>query len=205
MRQHFEARSRRPAAFLDRDGTLLDDTDYVWGPEDVRLLPGAARAVRALNDAGWWVIVVTNQSGVARGHFSHHGLRAINARMEALLAQEHARLDAILYCPHHPWFGCGCRKPNPGMIQQALDHFPIDLATSWVIGDKDVDVELGRRAGCFSALVLTGFGQWTAASGWARRAHLVVPDLEQAVRAILDPHRRVEAIDHPAIHWERHG
>lgn len=176
----------RRAAFLDRDGTLIDDVEYVWGPEDVALLPGAAAAVRALNDAGWLVIVVTNQSGVARGHFSAAELMRTNERVTELLAREGARLDAVLYCPHFPWTGCGCRKPETGMIDQACSRFPIDLPASWVIGDKAVDVELGRRAGCSSALVLTGFGRWE--SRYAR-ADLVAPDLAQAVRAILGMHR----------------
>jgi len=172
----------RPAAFLDRDGTLIDDTDYVYGPEDVALLPGAASAVRALNDAGWLVFVVTNQSGVSRGHFSHAELRRTNERVAALLARDGARLDAVFYCPHLPWSGCGCRKPDTGMIEEACRRFAVDRSASWVIGDKRVDVELGRRAGFASALVLTGFGRW---EGRLVRADLVAPDLHEAVRAIL--------------------
>jgi D-glycero-D-manno-heptose 1,7-bisphosphate phosphatase len=178
------ARRARPAAFLDRDGTLIDDAYYVYGPEDVALLPGAATAVRALNDAGWLVIVVTNQSGVSRGHFSHEELRRTNERVGELLAREGARLDAVYYCPHLPWTGCVCRKPQAGMIDLACSHFAIDRAASWVIGDKGVDVELGRRAGCASALVLTGFGRW---EGGFARADLVAPDLHEAVRTILRP------------------
>jgi D-glycero-D-manno-heptose 1,7-bisphosphate phosphatase len=190
-------RPARPAAFLDRDGTLIDDAYYVYGPEDVALLPGAATAVRALNDAGWLVIVVTNQSGVSRGHFSHDELRRTNNRVAELLAREGARLDGVYYCPHLPWSGCACRKPAAGMIEQACAHFPIDRAASWVIGDKIVDVQLGRSAGCSSALVLTGFGRW---EGRFARADLVAPDLHEAVRAILRP----GGLQGPRpVYWER--
>ena len=185
----------RPAVFLDRDGTLIDELGYLADPAGVRLFPGAAAAVRALNDARLPVVVFTNQSGVARGMFTEDDLAAVHARLRELLAAEGARLDLVLYSPYHPEFGdaryrrrTDCRKPAPGMLLEARDRLDLDLAASWVVGDADRDLEAGRRAGVPGLiLVRTGKGAATAAAhDPKRRRWHVVEDLSAAVRLVLD-------------------
>jgi D-glycero-D-manno-heptose 1,7-bisphosphate phosphatase len=155
----------RAAVFLDRDGTLVDELGYLTDPDRVRLLPGAVEAVRALNEGGVPVFVITNQSGVARGLLTEERLAAIHARLAALLAKGGARVDAVYYCPHHPSEGsgpyrreCECRKPSPGMLRRAADEHGLDLARSFVVGDQPADVETARRAGAQAVTVLTGWG-----------------------------------------------
>lgn len=149
------------AVFLDRDGTLIEDVGFVRRVEDVKLLPEAAEAVSRLNHAGWAVIVVTNQSGVARGLLTEADVAATNQRMMDLLAKKDARVDAIYYCPHLPEgkvpdyaVVCNCRKPRPGMILKAAEDFGIDLGASVMIGDAPRDVEAGLAAGA-RAILLT--------------------------------------------------
>jgi len=153
----------RRAAFIDRDDTLIGDTGYLDDPSGVALLPGAAEAVRLLNAAGVLAVCITNQGGVALGFVSEPVLHDIHDRMRALLAAEGARLDDLLYCPHHPdgtvddyACVCDCRKPEPGMILTAADRHGIDLPQSVMIGDAERDVEAGRRAGCRSVLIRSG-------------------------------------------------
>jgi len=159
----------RIAVFFDRDGTLNEDVGYLRTPEELRLLPGAADAVRRLNERGILACVISNQSGVARGLYTEADLAAIHKRMEADLAGGGAHLDRIYYCPHHPTEGrppynidCSCRKPRTGMLQQAAREFAVDLHRSFVVGDKALDIEAGRAAGTRSILVLTGYGQTAA-------------------------------------------
>lgn len=155
----------REAVFFDRDGTLIEEAHYLADPEQVRLIPGAADAVRALNAAGVLVIVVTNQSGVARGYFPESRVGEVHERLSRLLAEHGATVDAFYYCPHHESKGagayrvaCDCRKPRPGMLLTAARAFDIDLARSWVIGDKACDAGAGAAAGCRTLLVRTGHG-----------------------------------------------
>lgn len=143
----------RRAVFVDRDGTLNLDPHYLKHVDDLVLLPGSAEAIRLLNEAGWLVVVVTNQSGVARGYLTEEMLRLIHERLRQEVGRAGGRFDAIYHCPHLPEAGCACRKPGLGMIQQAQREFPIDLARSWVVGDSRVDVELGQSAGARTALV----------------------------------------------------
>jgi len=152
---------KRAAVFLDRDGTIIADDNYLSEPAQVRLLPGAAEAIRCLRAAGYLIIVVSNQSGIARGLFTEERLAEINRRMEALLAAEGAHLDAIYYCPHLPEGTvakyareCDCRKPAPGLLLRAAREHNIDLSRSWIIGDAERDVEAGRRAGLTSRTIL---------------------------------------------------
>ena len=142
----------RPAAFLDRDGTLIDDVGYVSDPGDVRVLPTVVEALRAFADAGYACVVVTNQSGVARGYFDEAAVDGINAEITAQLAGDGVKLDAFYHCPHYGT-NCNCRKPEPGMIRRAaLDH-GIDIARSAVVGDRGSDIELGQRLGIPGVLV----------------------------------------------------
>ncbi|HEY1472603.1 MAG TPA: HAD family hydrolase [Pseudolabrys sp.] len=140
-------RRPRPAAFLDRDGVLNVDRGYTFKPEDLELIPTAAATVRLLNEAGYTVIVVTNQSGVARGLYPEAAVKQFNAHLQDVLLADGARIDAFYYCPHHPdgkikelAIRCRCRKPQPGMLEQAARDWPIDLSRSFLIGDKDDDL-----------------------------------------------------------------
>jgi len=151
--------------FLDRDGTINEEVGYLSKLEQLRLIPGAAQAIRRLNDAHYLVVLVTNQSGIARGYFSEEFVRETHELLKAMLAREGARIDAAYYCPHHPKAGdssytrmCECRKPGIGMIEQAVSDLRIDVRNSFVIGDKWSDVELGQRAGAHAILVGTGYG-----------------------------------------------
>lgn len=144
---------KRKCVFLDRDGTIAFDVPYCSRAEDFHLIPGAAEAIRTLNQHGFLVVLVTNQSGISRGYFTESTLLAIHQRMEQLLSAYGARLDAIYFCPHHPEDGCKCRKPNSGMIDQATEDFAIDLRGSYVIGDAPSDIELAHTIGCKSVLI----------------------------------------------------
>ena len=141
--------SARGAVFLDRDGTIIEDTGYIADPEAVRLLPGAGPAIARLNRAGRPAIVVTNQSGIARGLLDEAAYAAVARRLEALLAADGARLDAHYHCPHHPDFTgpCECRKPGPLLYQRAAADHELDLAASWWVGDRMRDVLPAERFG----------------------------------------------------------
>ena len=186
--------------FLDRDGTINADVGYLGDPAGLVMLPGAIAGIQAFNRAGWRVIVISNQSGVGRGYFDEAALAAIHDRLIAELAEAGAQLDGIYYCPHQPDAGCECRKPALGLLLQAQREHGIDLGRSWVIGDRPSDIELGRRAGCRTALVLpeaAGPGKG-AGAGNARIEGMVagaisivpdciIPDLAAAAAAILGP------------------
>lgn len=185
----------RPAVFLDRDGTLVDELGFLARAEDLRLLPGAAEAVRRLNEQGLVAVVVTNQSGIARGLFGERELAAVHARLAAELARAGAHLDDVLHCPHHPSEGsppwrqrCPCRKPAPGLVLEAARRHGLALADSWMIGDSLRDLECGARAGLAgSILVRTGKGADELATlPAAERARtLVAPDVLGAVELLL--------------------
>jgi D-glycero-D-manno-heptose 1,7-bisphosphate phosphatase len=146
----------RRAAFLDRDGTLIEDRGYAHRLSDYAPLPGAYEAVRRLRAAGFAVIVVSNQSGVGRGYFTAAALERFESHLRSDFEAHGAALDALYSCPHTDREECGCRKPATGMLERARAEHGLDLAGSWVIGDKAVDVELARRAGCRAARVLSG-------------------------------------------------
>jgi D-glycero-D-manno-heptose 1,7-bisphosphate phosphatase len=184
-----EKNALRPAVFIDRDGTLNEEVDYLHRVEEVAIIPGAAKAVARLNALGIPVIVVTNQSGIGKGKFGWEEYDAVMARIDELLALEGARIDGAYVAPHHHKAkGEYChpdhpdRKPNPGMLQRAAEEHGLDLERSWMIGDKEIDVLAGRNAGCRSVLVLTGYGKTMDAS----KADLVAEDLADAVGRILD-------------------
>ncbi|HET8761758.1 MAG TPA: HAD family hydrolase [Nitrospiria bacterium] len=149
--------------FLDRDGTLNLDEGYLADPERLVLLPGAAEAVAALNAAGVKAVVITNQSGVGRGLIAPEALVRIHERLAALLARGGAKLDGIYSCLHRPEDGCACRKPATALALQAARDLGVDASRSAMIGDKPVDLELGRRLGGRSVLVRSGEGEKTAA------------------------------------------
>ncbi len=147
---------KQPAVFLDRDGTLIEEVNYLSRVEDLRLFPFTADAVKLLKDKGFLVIVVTNQSGIGRGIFDEASMHAIHEKIQSEVS---GLIDAFYFCPHLPCDGCKCRKPATGMIESAISDFDIELENSWMIGDKKIDVETGRSAGIKSAFVLTGYGQ----------------------------------------------
>jgi histidinol-phosphate phosphatase family protein len=147
------------AVFLDRDGTINEDPGYIGDPKNFELLPGAAKAIRMLNEAGLLVFIVSNQSGLARGYFKEEDLLKVNAHMFKLLDEEDAYIDGIYYCPHHPDDGCECRKPELELVERAIKEHALDIKDSFVVGDKLTDIELGLKTGAKSVLVLTGYGR----------------------------------------------
>ncbi|MFN0279958.1 MAG: D-glycero-alpha-D-manno-heptose-1,7-bisphosphate 7-phosphatase [Pyrinomonadaceae bacterium] len=147
---------KNPVVFLDRDGTLIEEVNYLSRVEDLRLFPFTADAVKLLKDNGFLVIVVTNQSGIGRGIFDEASVHAIHEKIQSEVS---GMIDAFYFCPHLPCDGCKCRKPNLGMIESAMADFDIDLNNSWMVGDKKIDVETGRAMNLRTALVLTGYGQ----------------------------------------------
>ena len=157
------AMQRRPAAFLDRDGVLIMDDGYPYDPAKVTWIPGAAAAVKRLNDLGYYVFVVTNQAGVARGYFNEHQLKRLHEWMAMELAAQGAHVDAWEFCPHHPAYGegeyrldCYRRKPKPGMITDLLAKWPIEVTHSFLVGDKPSDLEAAAAAGISSSLFSGG-------------------------------------------------
>lgn len=187
------------AVFIDRDGTLNEDVGYVSTPEDLIIYPWASEAVRRINASGMKAIVITNQAGVARGLYTEETLVQIHERMIEQLAGAGARIDAVYYCPHHPEFGgekymrdCDCRKPRPGMLHAAASEHAIDLARSYVIGDKSCDINLAATVGAQGVLVKTGYGRETMSRPdlWPCEPALIAEDLHEAVNLLLD---RLEA------------
>lgn len=185
----------RPAAFIDRDGTLTEEVGYVNHPRRLQLLPRSAEAIRHLNAAGIAAVVVTNQAGVARGYFSEDVLQATNAALVEQLKRAGACLDGVYVCPHHPTEGqppfrahCECRKPKPGLVLRAASELGLDLAASTVVGDRPSDLATAQAVGARGVLVLTGYGR----GEWEYRRetftvmpHHVAADLLDAVEWIL--------------------
>ena len=175
------------AVFLDRDGTINEEVIYLSSVEQFRMLSGASKAIRMLNQKGWLVIVITNQSGLARGYFTEEELAVVHQKMKAALDGEGAQIDAIYVCPHQPEDGCSCRKPGTALFEQAAQEFDIDLSRSYAIGDKITDLLPGARLGCRTILVLTGHGQEQLENrdGWEAEPDHIAPDLLSAVQWIL--------------------
>ena len=180
------------AVFLDRDGTVNEEVGYLTDLSKLRLIPGAGAAIKKLNNAGYKVILVTNQSGVARGYFPESLVHEAHAYLTSMLREEGAVLDGIYYCPHHPTAGnskytmaCDCRKPGTGLIDQATRDFDIDINHSFMVGDKWSDIELAQRAGIRAILVTSGFAPDDP--GNKRPGHVVAPD--------FTAHSIAEAVD----------
>jgi len=194
---------KRPAVFMDRDGTISEEVGYVNHPSRFRLFSYSAEAIKLLNENGWLAIVVTNQAGVARGYFAENVIVQVHEQLRRDLENASANLDAIYYCAHHPSVGeppylldCDCRKPRTGLITRAAADFDIDLAKSWMVGDRYGDVELARNAGLHSALVLSGYGrgEWEYQRGsWKLEPEVVAENLLEAVRAIIERDARATA------------
>jgi D,D-heptose 1,7-bisphosphate phosphatase len=187
-----DGRTPRAAVFLDKDGTVIVDVPYNVDPGLMRLTDGAAEGLRALHAAGYPLIVVSNQSGVAHGHFEEAALGPVEARLRDLLGGAGVPLTGFYYCPHHPQgaveryaVACRCRKPAPGLVERAAREHHIDLARSWLIGDILNDVEAGKRSGCRTVLVDVGNEtEWVLAP--ERTPDLRAATVAEAARLILD-------------------
>jgi len=157
----------KKAVFLDRDGVITEDPPhYAHRVDQVQIIPGSAEAIRLLNQRGYLVIVVSNQSGVAKGYYLEHDISLFNEEMKRKLSLENAHIDAIYYCPHHPEGiikefrkACTCRKPQPGMLIQAAEQHRVKLTDSFMVGDKFSDIVAGNSVGCRTIFVLTGHGK----------------------------------------------
>jgi histidinol-phosphate phosphatase family protein len=178
--------SGRRAVFLDRDGTIIEDVHYIGDPDRVVLIPGAARAIANLNAAGRPVIVITNQSGIARGMLSEADYESVKARLDALLAEEGARIDATYFCPHHPDFSgpCDCRKPGTLLYERAIAELRLDATRSAFIGDRWRDLEPAIALGGDGVLVPSRDTS-PADIAHAEREARVVPTLDEAVDIVL--------------------
>ena len=169
---------------LDRDGTVIEDRHYLADPAGVVLLPGAASGLRRLAEAGYRLVLLTNQSGIGRGLLSLDDMHRVHDRLRALLAAHNIHLDGIFFCPHAPDAGCTCRKPATGLFDQAAQALQIRAERACVIGDKAADIELGRAVGARSLLVRTGYGRTEEASIGCR-ADGIVDDLDAAAAWIM--------------------
>ena len=176
-----DGNGKRPAAFIDRDGTLIEEVNFLSRVDDLRVFPYTAEALRLLKSKGYWIVVVTNQSGIGRGIYSEADMHSIHDAMQKELD---GAIDGFYFCPHLPDEGCACRKPGLGMLAFAQRDLPIDLEGSWMIGDKRIDVETGIAAKIGSALVRTGYGE-AHQHLLSHPADVVADDLLKAVEAIL--------------------
>jgi len=156
----------RPAIFLDRDGTINVEKHYLHRVEDWEWIPGSVKAIREFNKAGYLVVVISNQAGIARGLFSEDAVLRLHNHVNMMLAKHGARIDSYFFCPHHPEYGntrqCLCRKPLPGLIHEAQMALGIDLKKSWMIGDKLSDIRAGWASGVRGIMVATGYGKTEA-------------------------------------------
>jgi D-glycero-D-manno-heptose 1,7-bisphosphate phosphatase len=169
-----------PAVFLDRDGTLMEDVDYCGDPKDVRVFDGAGKALRKLKERGYKLVVITNQSGIARGYFTEEQYKIVEHEVAEQLGKD--LIDASYFCPHHPNDQCACRKPSAEMVVRAARDHALDLGLSFFVGDKMTDLEAGRNAGVKTVLVRTGYGGDTDSNN----ADLVAEDLTEAASLILN-------------------
>jgi D,D-heptose 1,7-bisphosphate phosphatase len=179
----------RPALFLDRDGVVIADENYLADPAQVRILPGVPQAMAEARKAGFLLIGVSNQSGIGRGYFRDEDFQSVMQCLDRDLQEHGAEFDSFHYCPHHPEEECTCRKPRPGMLEEAAGFFDLDLPSSWMVGDKASDILFGLQAGMHAVLVRTGYGKEQEAKiadqyGEDPRV-LIADDLVTAVRAIL--------------------
>jgi D-glycero-D-manno-heptose 1,7-bisphosphate phosphatase len=186
-----EKKPARRFVVLDRDGTLIEEREYLSDPDRVRLLAGVAPALRELRQMGYGLVVITNQSGIGRGFFDRAQLQRVHQRLGELLQAEGVYLDALYVCPHAPEDGCACRKPKLGLLQKAAEDLGFDMASSIVIGDKASDIEMGGLAGAVTFLVRTGYGAQVAGEV---TAEYVVDDLAGAAAAIENLSRKTSTI-----------
>ncbi|HMA62042.1 MAG TPA: D-glycero-beta-D-manno-heptose 1,7-bisphosphate 7-phosphatase [bacterium] len=179
------------AVFLDRDGTLnYDSKDYVKSVEEFKIFKNTPAAIRKLTDAGFLIIVITNQSGISRGYFSEEELERMHQKLRQKVDEAGGRIDAIYYCPHHPDDNCNCRKPGPENINKAAKRFDINLANSYFIGDSKKDIVAGKKAGCKTVLVKTGIKDYSekAIQNWEIQPDSIFSDILGAAKMITGQH-----------------
>jgi D-glycero-D-manno-heptose 1,7-bisphosphate phosphatase len=187
---------KKPAVFIDRDGTINEQMGYVNHVNRFIILPGVLQAIRMLNRHGFLVLVISNQSGVARGYYSLDLVKTLHLLLVTRVREKKGNIDGIFFCPHHPEGSvrefsrdCNCRKPKTGLIQQACESFEIDLQRSYVVGDMYTDIELAHRAGITGVMVKTGYGlgeiEYILPQKTVRPAH-IAEDLLDAARWILN-------------------
>lgn len=171
------------AVFLDRDGTINKEVHYLRDPEQLELLARVPEAIKMLNEIGFKVIIVTNQSAIARGFLTIKKLNEIHVRLKEMLGEKGAAIDAIYFCPHHPGQDCECRKPKPYLILKAAKEHSIDLKNSYMIGDKYIDIKAGKNSKCKTIFVLTGYGEEERESIglWDAKPDYTAIDLYEAV------------------------
>jgi len=172
---------------MDRDGTVSEEIGYMYHTHLYKPFPWTGPAIRKINDSGMKAVLITNQSGVERGYFAESLVHEVHDILRAELARHSARLDAIYFCPHHPETGCDCRKPRPGMLLRAQQELEIDLAQSYMIGDRYLDVEVAHAAGARSVLVMTGNGraEYEKYRDLPQQPHFVAENLLKAVESIV--------------------
>jgi len=180
--------------FIDRDGTINHDVDYCDNPDKLELIDRSAEAIRLVNDSPFFAVVITNQSGVGRGYFPEYIVHDVNDRLLLMLEEEGSHIDKTYYCPHHPEAKveeyrqvCGCRKPNTAMLEQGAKELGVELAGSYMIGDRYSDVATGHNAGICSVMVMTGYGEResSASSSWKTQPDYIAKNLYDAVTWIL--------------------
>ena len=147
------------AAFLDRDGTIIEERDFIRKPDQIQFIPGSVDAIKTLRNLGYKIVVISNQSGIGRGILTEQMVREVNQSFMRRLEDHGAPVDAIYFCTHHPDDKCNCRKPKPGMVDTAVEELGLEVKGALVIGDKLADVKLGKNIGAKTALVLTGYGK----------------------------------------------
>ena len=187
VQHHHKSKKLQPAIFLDRDGTINVEKNYLYRFEDWEWISGAQAAIAKLNEAGFLVVVVSNQAGVARGLYTEQDVIRLHEQVVVDLNSSGGNIDAFYYCPHHPEHGdnrdCDCRKPRPGMLLEAAKVHNIDLSKSWIIGDRGIDIKAGQLAGVSTILVRTGYGE--DESGRASGAIFVADSLCDAIERVI--------------------
>ncbi len=178
-----QATSRR-AVFLDRDGTIMEDSNYVGDVKRVLVIPGAPAALKQLQDAGYKLFIVTNQSGVGRGYFTREAVESIHAHLDEYFGESGVRFNHYYVCPHHPEDNCECRKPKPKFLLDAAAEHGLDLSQCFMVGDRASDIQAGINAGVQTILVLTGVGHETLAKGEVKPSH-VAADIGEAAAWIV--------------------
>ena len=191
---------KKPAVFIDRDGTINEQLGYINHLSRFVILPGVSEAVRLLNKNDWWAIIVSNQGGVARGYYPMELVYEIHAFLKSSLKKQGATIDGIFFCPHHPAgilpeysSECDCRKPETGLIEKARETFDIDMSSSYVVGDRHVDIELASRLNLKGVLVKTGYGLGEMEyiiPEKQLKPHHVAEDLLDAVKWILNEEKK---------------
>src|SRR5437773_4835676 len=175
------------AIFMDRDGTVSEEIGYMYDTGLYKPFPWTGPAIRKINESGMKAVLITNQSGIARGYFPESLVHEVHDLLRAELARHNAKLDAVYFCPHHPETGCDCRKPRPGLLLRAQQELGIDLAHSYMIGDRYLDVDAAHAAGARSVLVMTGNGraEYAKYKHVALQPHLIAENLLDAVELII--------------------